>query len=44
MGNVGTIAAEAASAIVERLIGQKPPANEVAAALAESRQAVRTAP
>ena len=44
MGNVGTIAAETASAIVERLIGQKPPANEVAAALAESRQAVRTAP
>ena len=35
MGNVGTIAAEAASAIVERLIGQTPPAHEVAAALAE---------
>jgi F-type H+-transporting ATPase subunit b len=36
MGNVGTIAAEAASAIVERLIGQTPPAHEVAAALAEN--------
>jgi F-type H+-transporting ATPase subunit b len=35
MGNVGAIAAEAASAIVERLIGQSPPAREVAAALAE---------
>jgi F-type H+-transporting ATPase subunit b len=35
MGNVGAIAAETASAIVERLIGQKPPAHEVAAALAE---------
>jgi F-type H+-transporting ATPase subunit b len=36
MGNVGTIASEAASAIVERLIGQKPPAHEVAAALADN--------
>jgi F-type H+-transporting ATPase subunit b len=36
MGNVGTIAAEAAGAIVERLIGQTPPAHEVAAALAEN--------
>jgi F-type H+-transporting ATPase subunit b len=35
MSNVGSIAAEAASAIVERLIGQKPPAGEVAAALAD---------
>lgn len=35
MGNVGTIAADAASAIVERLIGQKPSAGDVAAALAE---------
>jgi F-type H+-transporting ATPase subunit b len=44
MGNVSTIAAEAASAIVERLIGQKPPAEEVAAALAEQRKTARTAP
>ena len=35
MGNVGTIAADAASAIVERLIGHTPPAHDVAAALAE---------
>lgn len=35
MGNVGTIAADAASAIVERLIGKKPAAGDVAAALAE---------
>ncbi len=38
MGNVGAIAADAASAIVERLIGQRPPAREVAAALAEPGQ------
>ena len=36
MGNVGTIAADAASAIVERLIGKAPAAHEVASALAES--------
>ena len=35
MGNVGTIAAEAASAIVERLIGQTPASHDVAAALAD---------
>lgn len=35
MGNVRAIAADAASAIVERLIGHTPAANEVAAALAE---------
>src|SRR5579863_3689466 len=33
MGNVGTIAADTASAIVERLIGQVPADHEVAAAL-----------
>ncbi|HTV27620.1 MAG TPA: F0F1 ATP synthase subunit B' [Xanthobacteraceae bacterium] len=33
MGNVGTIAADTASAIVERLIGKAPAAHEVAAAL-----------
>jgi F-type H+-transporting ATPase subunit b len=36
MANVGTIAAETASAIVERLIGKAPPANEVAAAVQQS--------
>lgn len=36
MANVGTIAADAASAIVERLIGKPPAADEVAAALAET--------
>ncbi len=35
MGNVGAIAADAASAIVERLIGQTPAAHEVAAALGD---------
>jgi F-type H+-transporting ATPase subunit b len=35
MGNVGAIAADAASAIVARLIGQTPAAHEVAAALAD---------
>jgi len=34
MGNVGTIAGDTASAIVERLIGKAPAAHEVAAALA----------
>jgi F-type H+-transporting ATPase subunit b len=34
MGNVGSIAAETASAIVERLIGKTPTAHEVSAALA----------
>jgi F-type H+-transporting ATPase subunit b len=33
MGNVGTIAGDTASAIVERLIGKAPAAHEVAAAL-----------
>jgi F-type H+-transporting ATPase subunit b len=36
MGNVGAIAADTASAIVERLIGQAPAPHEVAAALAEA--------
>jgi F-type H+-transporting ATPase subunit b len=36
MGNVATIAAGAASAIVERLIGQAPADHEVAAALGET--------
>lgn len=36
MGNVGTIAADAALAIVERLIGKVPAAHEVAAALANA--------
>jgi F-type H+-transporting ATPase subunit b len=35
MGNVGTIAADTASAIVERLIGQRPAEHEVAAAIAD---------
>ena len=35
MGNVGAIAGESASAIVERLIGKAPEAHEVAAALGE---------
>lgn len=36
MANVATIASDAASAIVERLIGKPPAADEVAAALAET--------
>jgi len=36
MGNVGAIAAETASAIVERLIGKAPADHEVAAALSEA--------
>jgi len=36
MGNVQAIAAEAASAIVERLIGKAPAAHEVAAALGDT--------
>jgi F-type H+-transporting ATPase subunit b len=36
MGNVGTIAADTASAIVERLIGQAPAPHEVAAALGDA--------
>ena len=36
MANVGTIAADTASAIVERLIGKAPPAHEVAAAVQQS--------
>lgn len=39
MGNVGAIAADAASAIVERLIGKAPPAHEVAAALGDAGSA-----
>jgi F-type H+-transporting ATPase subunit b len=35
MGNAGTIASETASAIVERLIGTKPAAHEVAAAIGD---------
>jgi len=35
MGNVNTIASETASAIVERLIGQRPQPEEIAAALHE---------
>jgi F-type H+-transporting ATPase subunit b len=35
MGNVGTIAADTASAIVERLIGKAPATHEVAAALGD---------
>ncbi len=35
MANVGTIAADTASAIVERLIGRAPPEHEVAAALGD---------
>jgi F-type H+-transporting ATPase subunit b len=38
MGNVGTIAADTASAIVERLIGTAPAAHEVAAALADQKR------
>ncbi|MGH7248033.1 MAG: F0F1 ATP synthase subunit B' [Pseudomonadota bacterium] len=36
MGNVGAIAAEAAPAIIERLIGKSPDAHEVAAAVADA--------
>jgi F-type H+-transporting ATPase subunit b len=36
MGNVGTIAAETASAIVERLIGKAPADHDVAAALSDA--------
>lgn len=36
MGNVGTIAADTASAIVERLIGQTPASHEVAAAVGDA--------
>ena len=36
MGNVKAIAAETASAIVERLIGQRPPEEEIAAALGDA--------
>jgi F-type H+-transporting ATPase subunit b len=36
MGNVGTIAADTASAIVERLIGTAPADHEVAAAIADA--------
>jgi len=36
MGHVGTIAADTASAIVERLIGQAPAEHEVAAALGDA--------
>jgi F-type H+-transporting ATPase subunit b len=36
MANVGAIAADAAAAIVERLIGKAPAAHEVAAALSEA--------
>ena len=36
MGNVGTIAADTAAAIVERLIGKAPAAHEVAAALGDA--------
>jgi F-type H+-transporting ATPase subunit b len=36
MANVGSIATETASAIVERLIGKAPPADEVAAAVRQS--------
>jgi F-type H+-transporting ATPase subunit b len=35
MGNVGTIAADTASAIVERLIGKAPASHEIAAALGD---------
>lgn len=38
MGNVGAIASDTASAIVERLIGKAPSADEVAAALAETNK------
>jgi len=36
MGNVGSIAASTAAAIVERLIGKAPPEHEVAAAVGET--------
>jgi F-type H+-transporting ATPase subunit b len=36
MGNVGAIATEAASAILERLIGAAPPTHQVAAAVGEA--------
>jgi len=36
MGNVGTIAADTASAIVERLIGLTPAQHDVAAAVGEA--------
>ena len=36
MANVGTIATDTASAIIERLIGKVPPAHEVAAAVRDS--------
>ena len=36
MGNVGSIAAETATAIVERLIGQAPADRDVAAAVSEA--------
>jgi hypothetical protein len=36
MGNVKAIAAETASAIVERLIGQRPREEEIAAALGDA--------
>jgi hypothetical protein len=36
MGNVGTIAADTASAIVERLIGKAPAAHHVTAALGDT--------
>ena len=36
MGNVGAIAADTATAIVERLVGKAPGADEVASALAET--------
>jgi F-type H+-transporting ATPase subunit b len=39
MGNVKSIAAETASAIVERLIGQRPREDEIAAALDDVRKA-----
>ncbi len=38
MGHVHAIAADAASAIVERLIGQAPAASDVAAAVGELRK------
>jgi hypothetical protein len=36
MGNVGTIATDTASAIVQRLIGQTPADHEVAAAVGDA--------
>src|SRR5579862_4340944 len=38
MANVGAVAADAASAIVERLIGKAPAAHEVAAAIADANK------